>query len=52
MEEIKTNWKDELHDEYREKFGCKNTGEVCWCEVCCNVEKLIDDTIKNIKNNM
>ena len=40
------NWKQQIFEEYRKKFGCKNIGEVCWCEVCCNVEKIIDDVVK------
>lgn len=49
---MNTDWKDRLHKEYRKKFGCKNIGKVCWCEICVNIETLIKDTVKEVKNNI
>lgn len=49
---MNTDWKDRLHADYRKKFGCKNIGQVCWCEICVNIEKLIKDTIKEVKKHI
>lgn len=39
---------NDLINKYRKKFGCTNSG-VCWCEVCCNIEKLIEEVKEKIK---
>lgn len=49
---MKPEWRIILYEEYRKKFGCKNIGEVCWCEICCNIEKLINETIQGVKKNI
>ena len=49
---MNTDWKEDLIEKYREKFGCENLGEVCWCEICTNIGNLISDTIKHIKENI
>jgi hypothetical protein len=46
------DWRRTLHEKYRKKFGCKNIGEVCWCPICVNVEKLINEVVKNVKENI
>lgn len=46
------DWKRSLSDDYRKKFGCKNIGKVCWCQVCCDIEKLIADVIKKVKDSI
>jgi hypothetical protein len=46
------NWKSLLFEEYKIKFRCKNIGQVCWCETCCNIERLIDATILKVKENI
>ena len=25
---------------YKEKFGCPNGQDICWCKICCNLEKM------------
>jgi len=49
---MEVDWKKNLHEEYRKKFGCKNIGKVCWCEVCINIETLIAAVIKKVKENI
>lgn len=49
---MNTNWKDGLYEDYRKKFGCKNIGKVCWCEICVNIEMLIKDTIEEVKKHI
>ena len=49
---MNTHWKDRLYEEYRKKFGCKSHASICWCDICVNVEKLIKDTIKEVKLNI
>jgi hypothetical protein len=46
------DWKSDLHEKYRKEFGCKNIGEVCWCKVCVSIEKIIEETVEQIKNNI
>jgi hypothetical protein len=46
------DWKKQIHEDYRKKFGCKNVGKVCWCEVCVNVEKIIEEVIEKVKENI
>lgn len=46
------NWKKQLHEEYRVKFGCKNIGQICWCRTCMHIETLIRDTVKKVKENI
>lgn len=46
------DWKNRLYKKYRRKLGCKNTAVVCWCEVCVNIETLINDTIKEVKKSI
>jgi hypothetical protein len=46
------NWKDQIHEDYRKKFGCKNIGKVCWCEICVNVEKIINEVIEKVRENI
>lgn len=46
------DWKEQIYEDYRKKFGCKNIDEVCWCEICVNLEKLIDEVIEKVKENI
>lgn len=46
------DWKNRLHEKYRRKLGCKNPTVVCWCEICVNIETLINDVIKEVKKNI
>lgn len=49
---MNNSWQNVLYEEYRIKFGCKNQDKVCWCEICVNVEKLIKETVKEVKNHI
>ena len=45
---MEDGFKSKLYEDYRKKFGCKNTGELCWCEICVNIETLIEDVINSV----
>jgi hypothetical protein len=47
------DWKEKLIQKYRKVLGCKNLDfNVCWCEVCTSIEKIINATIKHIKDKI
>lgn len=37
---------------YREKFGCDGSSEVCWCEICCALETIWEEVIKECQDNL
>jgi|GEM_PF-4971060 len=47
----KNDLTEEMINKYRTKFGCKST-EICWCEICTSIEKIVLDTLEYAKNKL
>lgn len=48
----KESAKGQFIEKYRNVFGCKNLGEVCWCEVCVGLEAAWNDIHKHIMESI
>jgi len=49
---ISDNIRRNMLQTYRKKLGCKNIGEVCWCEICTSISNIVTDTLKEVKESI
>jgi hypothetical protein len=46
------NWKEKIIETYRKELGCKSDSNICWCEVCTNIERIMKATLEEVEKQI